>query len=148
MPLIFRNASRGDLQRIVEMIADDGIAAERTGIFGEAHLRGFEAIEASPDNELVVAVLDGRVVGVAQLTYIPGIARNGATRVLVEAVRVDASVRGQGIGRQLMEHAHERGRARGATLAQLTSDKHRPEAHRFYRSLGYGQTHEGFKLAL
>lgn len=148
MPLTFRNASRDDLERLVELIADDGIAAERTGIFGDAHVRGFDAIEASPDNELVVAVLDGRIVGVAQLTYIPGIARNGATRLLIEAVRVDASVRGQGVGRRLMEHAHERGRARGATLAQLTSDKQRPEAHRFYRSLGYGQTHEGFKLSL
>lgn len=148
MALIFRSARRDDLPRIVELIADDGIAAKRTGAFGEAHLRGFDAIEASPDNELIVAESDGRVVGVAQLTYIPGISRNGATRLLVEAVRVDASLRGRGIGRQLMEHAHERGRARGAVLAQLTSDKQRPEAHRFYRSLGYGQTHEGFKLAL
>lgn len=148
MPIIFRDATRADLERIVDLIADDAVAAERTGTYGEAHVRGFEAIEASPDNELVVAEYDGRVIGVAQLTYIPGISRNGATRLLVEAVRVDAAVRDQGIGRMLMEHAHERGRARGAALAQLTSDKQRPDAHRFYRSLGYGQTHEGFKLPL
>ncbi|WP_425954562.1 GNAT family N-acetyltransferase [Xylanimonas sp. McL0601] len=144
----FRQARRADLARIVALIADDAVAAGRTGTFGPAHVAGFEAIEASPNDELVVAELDGEVVGVMQLTFIPGIARNGATRLHVEAVRVDARLRGQGVGRRLMEHAHARGRERGCALAQLTSDKQRPEAHRFYRSLGYAQSHEGFKLAL
>ncbi|MBE1874751.1 GNAT family N-acetyltransferase [Myceligenerans sp. TRM 65318] len=157
----FRDARRDDLPRIVELIADDAVAARRTGAFGAAHVRGFEAIQASPDNDLVVVELpatdlpgemrDGTpfvVVGCMQLTYIPGISRNGVGRLLVEAVRVDAALRGQGIGSLLMEHAHERGRARGCVLAQLTSDKRRPEAHRFYRSLGYEQSHEGFKLPL
>lgn len=148
MDLIFRDAVRADLQRVVELIADDAVAARRTGTYGEPHVRGFEAIVASPDNELVVAESEGAVIGVMQLTYIPGISRNGASRLLVEAVRVDSALRGQGIGRLLMEHAHERGRARGCALAQLTSDKQRPEAHRFYRSLGYEQSHEGFKLPL
>jgi GNAT superfamily N-acetyltransferase len=96
----------------------------------------------------VVAESDGEVIGVMQLTFIPGISRNGASRLLVEAVRVSSELRGRGIGRLLMEHAHERGRARGCALVQLTSDKQRPEAHRFYRSLGYEQSHEGFKLPL
>lgn len=171
MDLLFREARRDDLPRIVELIADDAVAAARTGSFGEPHLRGFEAIQASPDNDLVAVELpatdlpDGArggagpsasgagerqfaVVGVMQLTYIPGISRNGAGRLLIEAVRVDAAFRGQGIGRLMMEHAHERGRARGCVLAQLTSDKQRPDAHRFYRSLGYMQSHEGFKLPL
>ncbi|MBL0884748.1 GNAT family N-acetyltransferase [Myceligenerans indicum] len=153
MDIIFREARRDDLSRVVELIADDAVAARRAGTFGAAHVRGFEAIQASPDNDLVVAVRDGgsgdgEVIGCMQLTYIPGISRNGAGRLLVEAVRVDAALRGQGIGRLLMEHAHERGRARGCVLAQLTSDKQRPDAHRFYRSLGYQQSHEGFKLPL
>lgn len=148
MDLIFREAERGDLQRVVELIADDAVAARRTGSYGEPHVQGFEAIAASPDNELVVAESDGEVVGVMQLTFIPGISRNGASRLLVEAVRVSRELRGQGIGRRLMEHAHERGRAQGCALAQLTSDKQRPEAHRFYRNLGYEQSHEGFKLPL
>ncbi|GAA2218077.1 GNAT family N-acetyltransferase [Promicromonospora sukumoe] len=148
MTLIFREAVRGDLERIVELIADDAVAATRTGTYGAPHLAGFEAVAASPDNELVVAESDGEVVGVMQLTFIPGISRNGAARLLVEAVRVDKAQRGQGIGRLMMEHAHERGRARGCVLAQLTSDKQRPEAHRFYRNLGYEQSHEGFKLPL
>lgn len=148
MELTFREAERDDLERIVELIADDAVAATRTGTYGAAHVAGFEAVAASPDNELVVAESDGAVIGVMQLTFIPGISRNGASRLLVEAVRVDGALRGQGIGRLMMEHAHERGRARGCVLAQLTSDKQRPQAHRFYRNLGYEQSHEGFKLPL
>ncbi|MFC8800170.1 GNAT family N-acetyltransferase [Promicromonospora sp. NPDC057138] len=148
MDLNFREAKRDDLERIVELIANDAVAARRTGSYGEPHIRGFEAVAASPDNELIVAELDGAVIGVMQLTFIPGISRNGASRLLVEAVRVESELRGQGIGRRLMEHAHERGRARGCTLAELTSDKRRTDAHRFYRSLGYEQSHEGFKLPL
>ncbi|MEV0891746.1 GNAT family N-acetyltransferase [Promicromonospora sp. NPDC050262] len=148
MELTFREAERDDLERIVELIADDAVAATRTGTYGAAHVAGFEAVSASPDNELVVAEAGGEVIGVMQLTFIPGISRNGASRLLVEAVRVDKAQRGQGIGRRMMEHAHERGRERGCVLAQLTSDKQRPEAHRFYRNLGYAQSHEGFKLPL
>jgi GNAT superfamily N-acetyltransferase len=148
MDLNFREAKRNDLERIVELITDDAVAARRTGSYGEPHVKGFEAVTASPDNELIVAEADGEVIGVMQLTFIPGISRNGASRLQVEAVRVDRKLRGQGIGRRLMEHAHERGRARGCVLAQLTSDKQRPEAHRFYRSLGYEQSHEGFKSML
>lgn len=144
----FRPATRADLPRVVELIADDAVAAARTGSFGPAHVAGFEAIEASPNDELVVAELGGEVVGVMQLTFVPGISRHGATRLLVEAVRVDARLRGRGLGRALMDHAHSRGRERGCVLAQLTSDKQRPDAHRFYRSLGYAQSHEGFKLPL
>jgi GNAT superfamily N-acetyltransferase len=144
----FRTATRDDLPRIVELIADDAVAAARTGALGPAHVAGFEAVEASPNDELVVAELDGEVVGTMQLTFIPGISRNGTTRLQVEAVRVDRRLRGQGIGRLLMEHAHARGRERGCALAQLTSDKQRPDAHRFYGSLGYAPSHEGFKLTL
>jgi len=146
--VLLRPARRADLARIVALIADDEISAARTGTFDDAHLAGFDAIEADPNNELVVAERDGEVVGTMQLTFVPGISRYGATRLLVEAVRVDSRLRGQGIGRQMMLWAHERGRARGCVLAQLTSDKRRPDAHRFYRSLGYAQSHEGFKLPL
>jgi isopentenyl phosphate kinase len=94
MDLTFREAKRDDLERIVELIANDAVAAHRTGSFGDPHIKGFEAVAASPDNELVVAELDGEVIGVMQLTFIPGVARNGASRLQVEAVRVDRSLRG------------------------------------------------------
>ncbi|MGW6006421.1 N-acetyltransferase family protein [Oerskovia enterophila] len=147
-PVTFRTARLDDLARVVELIADDAIAARRTGDLGDEHLAAFAAIDADPNNELVVADVGGEVVGVMQLTFVPGISRRGATRLLVEAVRVDSRLRGQGIGRAMMAWAHERGRERGASLAQLTSDKARGDAHRFYRSLGYAQSHEGFKLPL
>lgn len=146
--MTFRTARLDDLARVVELIADDAIAARRTGVLGDEHLAAFAAIDADPNNELVVAEVGGEVVGVMQLTFVPGISRRGATRLLVEAVRVDSRLRGQGIGRAMMAWAHERGRERGASLAQLTSDKARGDAHRFYRSLGYAQSHEGFKLPL
>jgi len=145
---IFRPAVEDDLDRIVELIADDAVTRDRTGTLGDAHRRAFAAIDADPNNELIVVESDGVVIGTMQLTVIPGISRNGASRLQIEAVRVDSSLRGQGIGTAMMHWAHERGRTRGCVLAQLTSDKQRTDAHRFYRSLGYAQSHEGFKLPL
>ncbi len=146
--LAFRAAVAADLPRVVELIADDAIARDRTGAVGPEHEAAFAAIDADPNNALVVVERDGEVVGTMQLTVVPGISRRGASRLLVEAVRVDRRLRGQGVGRAMMAWAHVWGRDRGCTLAQLTSDKRRDDAHRFYRSLGYEQSHEGFKLPL
>ncbi|MFI6393420.1 GNAT family N-acetyltransferase [Nonomuraea sp. NPDC050547] len=148
LSLVFREARAEDVPAVVALIADDAVAARRTGTYGPAHESAFAAIQADPNNELIVAELKGEIVGTMQLTYIPGISRNGATRLQVEAVRVAAHLRGQGWGRKMMEWAHAKGRARGCVMVQLTSDKQREEAHRFYRSLGYAQSHEGFKLPL
>lgn len=146
--LAFRTAVAADLPQVVALIADDAIARSRTGEVGPAHEAAFAAVDADPNNALVVVEHDGEVVGTMQLTVIPGISRNGASRLLVEAVRVDRRLRGQGVGRAMMAWAHAWGVARGCTLAQLTSDKQRTDAHRFYRSLGYEQSHEGFKRPL
>lgn len=108
----------------------------------------FEAIDRDPNNELVVATLDGRTVGVLQLTFIPYLTYRGRWRALIEGVRVDSSVRSSGIGRMLFEWAIERARQRGCRIVQLTSDKMRPDAIRFYQSLGFVASHEGFKLYL
>lgn len=146
--LVFRPAVAADLPRVVELIADDAIARARTGEVGPEHEAAFAAIDADPNNALVVVERDGEVVGTMQLTVVPGISRGGASRLLVEAVRVDRRLRGQGVGRAMMAWAHAWGVARGCALAQLTSDKRRTDAHRFYRSLGYEQSHEGFKRPL
>ncbi|MDS2172298.1 GNAT family N-acetyltransferase [Nesterenkonia sp. CL21] len=146
--LRFREATREDLPRIVELIRDDAVAADRTGTYSGAHERGFDAVVASPNDELIVAELDGEVIGVMQLTFIPGIARRGVTRLHVEAVRVDRRLRGRGFGESMMRHAEERGNARGCGLAQLTSDVVREDAHRFYERLGYAPSHVGFKKQL
>ncbi len=146
--MIFRTARIDDLPLIVALLADDAIAAARQGAFGDEHRAAFEAIEADPNNELIVAELDGEVVGTMQLTYIPGISRRGALRLQIEAVRIADALRGRGLGREMMGWAVERGRARGCVLVQLTTDKARKDAHRFYDSLGFVASHEGYKLAL
>jgi GNAT superfamily N-acetyltransferase len=115
----------------------------------EAYERAFMAIDMDPRNEMLVLVDDGgTVVGCLQATYIPGLGKGGAERALVEAVRIRADRRGAGLGRTLMAHAITRARSRGCALVQLTSNKQRADAHRFYTGLGFARSHEGFKLAL
>jgi GNAT superfamily N-acetyltransferase len=145
----FRPALLADLPAIMALMADDDIARARGGYEGPLPEKAFAEIDADPRNELVVAAsADGTVVGTCQLTFIPGLSRGGAERMTIEAVRVRSDLRGAGIGRRMMAYALGRARARGCALAQLTTDKRRTEAHRFYESLGFVASHEGLKLAL
>ncbi|MEV6844016.1 GNAT family N-acetyltransferase [Actinoplanes sp. NPDC051411] len=130
------------------LLADDDIARARGGYDGELPSEAFAEIDADPRNELVVAISGRMIVGTCQLTFIPGLSRGGAERMTIEAVRVRSDLRGAGIGRRMMAYALGRARARGCAVAQLTTDKRRAEAHRFYESLGFVASHEGMKLAL
>lgn len=143
--VIFRTATENDLPAIVALLSDDAIGAGREGE-SDGYLSAFEEIAADPRNHLVVADSGGEVVGTMQLTYIPGISRKGAERALIEAVRVTSARRGQGIGRMMILWAIDQARERGCALVQLTSDKRRSGAIRFYESLGFEPTHEGMKL--
>lgn len=150
-PLSFRLATRRDLDDIVRMLADDALGAKRetyASPLPEAYRRAFETIDNDPNNELVVATLGGRVVGVLQVTFIPYITYRGGWRALIEGVRVDSSVRSGGVGKRMFEWAIERARQKGCHMVQLTSDKSRPDAIRFYENLGFVATHEGLKLHL
>ncbi|WP_433721313.1 GNAT family N-acetyltransferase [Actinoplanes sp. CA-051413] len=163
-PVIFRSANRADVPAILELLTDDEIARSREagvapspaggagGLTPEAvdaaAWAAFEAIDADPRNELIVADEDGTVVGTCQLTFTPSLSRRGAERMTIEAVRVRGDLRGRGIGRAMMVWSLERARERGCGLAQLTTDKRRTDAHRFYASLGFEPSHLGFKLAL
>ena len=144
-----RRAASGDVAAIVELIAADQIGATRDGGDLAPYERAFAAIDADPA-QLLVVVTDaaGAVVATLQLTVIPGLARRGALRAQIEAVRVRADLRGQGLGHALIAWAIEEARRRGCALVQLTSDKRRAEAHRFYGRLGFTASHEGFKLRL
>jgi GNAT superfamily N-acetyltransferase len=149
MSVIFRPARREDVPLIVAMLVDDPIAAGREGDpADEVYLAAFEDIETDPRQELVVAESGGEVVGTMQITFIPGLSRRGGERALVEAVRVSSSMRGQGIGREMMRWAIERARHRGCRMVQLTTHKDRADAHRFYARLGFVDSHVGFKLSL
>jgi len=146
---VIRRATAADVAGIVGMIADDQLGATRESVDDLApYLKAFEAIDADPNQVLVVAERNDELIGTLQLTIIPGLSRRGSSRGLVEAVRVAASARGSGLGTTLMEWAVEESRARGCTLVQLTSDKTRTDAHRFYDRLGFTNSHEGFKLKL
>jgi GNAT superfamily N-acetyltransferase len=148
--LTVRRAQRGDLPRLLELLADDVLGKNRDGAGSDdpAYIRAFDAIDRDPNQQLLVADLDGRVVGMLQITYIPGLSRRGAWRANIEAVRVDSGMRGRGIGGWLMARALEHARKRGCRLAQLTSDRRRSEAHRFYDRLGFSDSHVGYKLLL
>ena len=147
-----RRATETDVVRIVELMADDVLrrAENPPAEAGNGrYLDAFRSIDADPAQLLVVVDDAGStVVATMQLTIIPGLARNGATRLLVEAVRVDARLRGNGLGTVMMQWAIAEGRRRGTSLVQLTSDKARESAHRFYGRLGFEPSHVGFKLFL
>lgn len=155
--LAFRTATRTDLPAILAMLADDQLGATREvwGAAGSgattvdpAYAAAFDQIDADPRNSLIVADRAGEVVGTMQLTYIPGLSRRGGERLQIEAVRVRTDQRGRGLGREMIQWAIDQARARGCRLVQLTTDKRRADAHRFYASLGFTASHEGMKLSL
>jgi GNAT superfamily N-acetyltransferase len=150
--ITFRTATREDVPAIVALLDDDEVSRARDGVVPEdadaRYWSAFDAIDADPRNELIVADRDGVVVGTCQLTFTPSLSRRGAERMTIEAVRVRSDIRGGGIGRAMMEWALDRARERGCGLAQLTTDKRRLDAHRFYASLGFTASHEGMRLPL
>jgi len=148
--LLYRAARAEDLGAVVALLADDPLGAGREDPAGgmAAYEAAFRRIAVDPNNDLIVVERAGAVVGCLQLTLIPGLSRGGLTRAQIESVRVAASERGRGLGRELFEWAIAESRTRGAGLVQLTTDKTRPDALRFYESLGFAATHEGMKLAL
>ncbi len=137
---------------IVGLLADDVLGAARDGSGDAGELapyrRAFEAINADPAHLLLVAEADGDILATMQLSFLPGLSRRGALRAQIEAVRVHAEHRGSGLGREMVTWAIDEARRRGCALVQLTSDKRRPEAHRFYSRMGFVASHEGFKLDL
>lgn len=147
--VVIRTATAADVPGIVSMLVDDELGATRESPDDLTPYRtAFAAIDADPHQHLVVAESNGKLVGTLQLTVIPGLSRRGASRGLVEGVRVAAAARGTGLGTTLMEWSIDQARALGCSLVQLTSDKVRVDAHRFYERLGFTASHEGFKLQL
>ena len=147
----FRLATEQDLERIVEMLADDKLGAAREQFvlpLPEVYRTAFRAIDADPNNELVVACLGNEVIGVQQITYTPYLTRQGGWRATIEGVRTSSTVRGKGIGTKLINEAIQRAKNRGCHLIQLTTDKQREDALRFYERLGFKATHEGMKMSL
>ncbi|MCF6522174.1 GNAT family N-acetyltransferase [Streptomyces sp. JJ36] len=146
-----RRATADDIPAIVALLADDPLGARRETPDDLApYEQAFARIAGDPHQHLMVAQGDdeGPLLGTLHLTVIPGLSRRGATRSLVEAVRVHADARGTGLGTRLLEWAVEESRRQGCALVQLTSDATRTDAHRFYERLGFEPSHVGFKLPL
>jgi len=151
MSLEMRQATTGDIPVIVRMLADDFLGRQREDTslpLNENYVQAFREIDADPNNELIVAELDGEIVGTLQLVITPSLSYKGSKRSMVESVRVDSKLRGQGIGRQMMLWAMERARERGCISMHLTSHGEREDAHRFYEKLGFAKSHVGMKLSL
>jgi GNAT superfamily N-acetyltransferase len=147
--LEIRPAASDDVPAIVAMLADDPLGAQRESPDDlTPYLAALERLSADPNQHLVVAVREGRVVGTLQLTVLPGLSRKGSTRSLIEGVRVHSDERGSGLGTRFIEWAIEESRRQGCQLVELTSDATRTDAHRFYERLGFTASHVGFKLAL
>lgn len=147
----FRRARRADLEAIVDMLSDDTLGATREDAsrpLNVKYVTAFEAIDRDPHQFLVVVEDRGEVVGCLQLSFIPGLSRQGLWRGQIESVRIAASHRGGGLGRAVFEWAITECRARDCGLVQLASDKSRADAIRFYESLGFVASHEGLKLSL
>ncbi|MFG2636109.1 GNAT family N-acetyltransferase [Streptomyces sp. NPDC048362] len=147
--LEIRHATAEDLPEIVAMLADDPLGAQRESPHDLTPYRtALRRLSADENQHLVVAVREGRVIGTLQLTIIPSLSHQGATRALIEAVRVHGDERGSGLGSRLIQWAIDTARRLDCRMVQLTSDKSRTDAHRFYERLGFTASHEGFKLKL
>ncbi|YCA41785.1 GNAT family N-acetyltransferase [Bacillus sp. JZ8] len=149
--LEFRIATEQDLGQIVAMLADDILGSKRERYeqpLPESYLKAFQAIKNDPNNELVVAVEGNKVIGVQQITFTPYITHQGGWRATIEGVRTLSSVRSKGVGTKLIKWAIQRAKERGCHLIQLTTDKKRDDALRFYKHLGFQATHEGLKMKL
>ncbi len=148
---LIRHATSADLPAIITMLADDELGRRREGASSppdQRYVDAFNAIEHDPNQTLIVADDNGVPVGCLQLTFIPGLSRLGMWRGQIESVRIAATHRGSGLGRQMIEWAIDQSRQRGCGLIQLQTDKTRTRAVSFYASLGFEASHEGMKRSL
>ena len=147
--VLVRKMQNADLPQVLQLLADDELGQLRETVQVAPHddyWRAFSAIDADPNQYMAVFEKDDNIIGCLQISFIPGLSRRGALRGQIESVRVAANVRGNGYGTLMMAWAIEKCREQGCSLVQLTSDKTRKDAQRFYQELGFVPSHEGFKL--
>ena len=148
--ITIRPCRADDLEQVIGLLADDMLGAGREARDADVapYRAAFSEIEADPRNTVYVAEAEGRIVGCYQITIIPNLSFQGGRRAQIEGVRVTGEMRGRGLGEQLMRHAIEIAREHGCRIVQLTSNRERSDALRFYERLGFGPSHVGFKLYL
>lgn len=147
--LLIRLAKRSDLEALIALYADDDLGmARESGEPDDRYLAAFEAIEGDPNHLLAVGERNSEIVATLLLSFLPGLSRHGAWRAQIEAMRVARAMRGHGLGKEILDWAVQEASARNCDLVQLTSDRQRPDAHRFYEKAGFQPSHVGFKLFL
>lgn len=149
MQLTFRKAEKKDIEYIVKLLADDELGSLRENFqvpIPQPYVDAFEAIDKDSNQELIVVEANNKIIGTLQLSFIQYLTYQGGVRAQIEAVRIGKEYRGQGLGESFFLWAIERAKERKAHVLQLTSDKQRPDAIRFYEKLGFKASHEGMKL--
>jgi len=149
--LVIRDAVALDIPAIVAMLSDDEMGRLREDVSGsldQGYMQAFAAIDADANQRLLIAERDGAIVGTFQLSFLPGLSHRGAWRGQIEAVRIARKLRGQGLGREMIEWAIARCRERSCRMVQLTTHRSRERAHAFYERLGFEPSHLGMKLHL
>ncbi|MGB1249987.1 MAG: GNAT family N-acetyltransferase [Candidatus Promineifilaceae bacterium] len=149
--VVMRDATLDDLSAVVAMLADDDLGSGREVASAEispAYTAAFHKITSDSNHRLIIAELNGDIVGTFHLIYIPSLSYTGRTRAQIESVRTVNHLRGQGIGKQMMAWAIEEARNAGCNLVQLSTNNYRKRAHRFYEKLGFKASHQGMKLIL
>ena len=149
-PVTIRRARRDDVARIVAMLADEPLGGQRERLedpLPQVYFDAFERVARDPNIQLVVAEDgEGAVVGCLQLCILPGVSSQGASRGLLEDVRVASDCRSRGIGEQLVQWARAEARARGCKLVELLTHHTRVDAQRFYERLGFARSHVGMTI--
>jgi GNAT superfamily N-acetyltransferase len=146
-----RKAQDTDITHVVRLLADDFLGRQRESYnlpLPASYWRSFELIRSDPNNHIIVLEHDGEIIGAMQITFIPCLTYRGGKRCQIEGVRVDRRMRGQGLGRLLIEWAIDEAREQGCHLVQLTMNKERLDVNDFYGALGFVGSHVGLKLHL
>lgn len=146
----FRKAKKEDVIEIVQMLADDELGKTRENYqdpLPDIYYQAFEKIHNDLNQELIIVEdLKDEIIGTLQLTFIQDLSHQGGLRSQIEAVRIKKNQRGKGVGKKMFEWAIQRAKYRGAYLMQLTTNKQRPDAIAFYKSLNFTPSHVGMKM--
>jgi len=148
---VFRTATKQDLPQLVSLLADDPIGINRedpTTPINQHYFDAFQQIDMDPNNSLIVIEQNQCIVGMMQLTFIPYLTHIGSWRCLIEGVRIEKKFRGNGLGKAMIQWAINKAKQKPCGIVQLTTDKQRPDAIKFYQTLGFKVSHEGLKLAI
>jgi len=149
--LKYRRANSNDLVAIVTLLINDSLGKDRECLTQELdsrYLEAFKKIDADPNQYLMIVEIDNVIVGTCHTSLLHSLTFKGSTRLQIEAVRIKDEYRGQGIGEHMISEAIRHGKINGASIIQLTTNKERSDAQRFYERIGFKATHAGMKLYL